>query len=163
MTGTPTRTPPVLAIYRRLERLPAGHRVFSTAVAWRAPYFRGIRPRFLSLAPGRGEVAMRNRWSVRNHLGTVHAIACCNLVEIAAGVTTEVTVPPGHRWIPTGMDVAYLAKATTDLRAVAVVPDLTDLAADENRDLVVPVDVTDTAGTLVVHADVTMRLSPRSR
>lgn len=106
---------------------------------------------------------MRNRWSVHNHLGTVHAIACCNLVEIAAGLTTEVTMPPGHRWIPTGMDVTYLAKATTALHAVALVPDLTALATDESQDVVVPVDVTDTSGTVVVHADVTMRISPRRR
>jgi hypothetical protein len=74
----------------------------------------------------------------------VHAIACCNLAEIAAGVTTEVSVPAGHRWIPTGMTARYPARARTDLRAVAVVADLSAMAVDESRDVVVPVEITDT-------------------
>jgi hypothetical protein len=75
----------------------------------------------------------------------------------------EVTVPAPHRWIPKGMTVGYLAPAETDLRAVAVVPDLTNLADDESREVVVPVDVLDTGGATVVHADITMWVSPRSR
>jgi hypothetical protein len=65
-----------------------------------------------------------------------------------------------HRWIPKGMTVDHPARAATDLRAVAVVPDLAGLA-DESREVVVPVDVLDTGGTAVVHADITMWLSPR--
>ncbi|BFU44944.1 hotdog fold domain-containing protein [Krasilnikovia sp. MM14-A1004] len=155
--------PPVLALYRRLAGRPLGRRIFSLAVSWKAPYFRTIRPYFAELAPGRGVVTARNRWGVHNHIGTFHAIACCNLAEAAAGTTIEVSVPASHRWIPKGMTVAYLAKAETDLRAVAVVEDLTGLAADESREVVVPVDVVDTRGTTVVHADITMWVSPRRR
>jgi hypothetical protein len=100
---------------------------------------------------------------VHNHIGTFHAIACCNLAELAAGTTMEVTLPGTHRWIPKGMTVGYLAKAGSDLRAVAVVPDLSDLADDESREVVVPVDVLDTGGRTVVHADIAMWVSPRSR
>jgi hypothetical protein len=75
----------------------------------------------------------------------------------------EVTVPGTPRWIPKGMTVGYLARAETDLRAVAAVPDLLDLAGDESREVVVPVDVRDTYGTTVVHADITMWVSPRKR
>lgn len=152
----------LLNLYRRLEHRPAGKRLFSLAVSWKAPYFRTIRPVFVELAPGRGEVRARNRRAVRNHIGTVHAIACCNLAELVAGTTLEVTLPGTHRWIPKGMAVAYLAKAETDLRAVATVPDLSGLAADESRELVVPVDVVDTRGTTVVHADISMWISPRA-
>jgi acyl-coenzyme A thioesterase PaaI-like protein len=118
---------------------------------------------FVDLAPGRGEVRARNRRAVHNHIGTFHAIACCNLAELVAGTTLEVSLPGTHRWIPKGMTVGYLAKAETDLRAVATVPDLSGLAADESRELVVPVDVLDTGGTTVVHADITMWISPRAR
>jgi acyl-coenzyme A thioesterase PaaI-like protein len=155
--------PFALTAYRRLAGLPFGRRLFSWAVAWKAPYFRTIRPVFVDLAPGRGEVRARNRRAVRNHIGTFHAIACCNLAEVAAGTTMEATLPPTHRWIPKGMSVAYLAKAATDLRAVAVVPDLAELAEDESREVVVPVDVLDSGGRTVVHADITMWVSPRGR
>lgn len=158
MTG---REPRVLALYRRLVGKPLGKRLFALAVTWKAPYFRTIRPVFIDLAPGRGEVGAKNRRAVHNHIGTFHAIACCNLAEIAAGTTMEVTLPVTHRWIPKGMSVSYLAKAETDLRAVAVVADLSDLAEDESRELIVPVEVLDTHGKTVVHADITMWISPR--
>ena len=151
----------VLALYQRLARRPAGRRLFSLAVCWKAPYFRTVRPVFVELRPGHGEVRARNRRAVRNHIGTFHAIACCNLAELVAGTTLEATLPASHRWIPTGMSVSYLAKAETDLRAVADVPDLGDLAADGSRELIVPVDVLDDRGTVVVHADITMWVSPR--
>ncbi|GAB1640742.1 hotdog fold domain-containing protein [Krasilnikovia sp. MM14-A1259] len=163
MSGPTSQQPPVLSLYRRLAGRPFGRRLFSLAVAWKAPYFRSIRAVFVDLAPGRGEVAARKRWGVQNHIGTFHAIACCNLAELAAGTTIEVTVPATHRWIPKGMTVAYLAKAETDLRAVAVVGDLSGLAADESREVVVGVDVIDTRGTTVVHADIAMWVSPRRR
>jgi acyl-coenzyme A thioesterase PaaI-like protein len=153
----------LLRLYRRLERRPLGKRIFSLAVSWKAPYFRTIRPVFVDLAPGRGEVRARNRRAVHNHIGTFHAIACCNLAELVAGTTLEVSLPGTHRWIPKGMAVGYLAKAETDLHAVATVPDLSGLTADESRELVVPVDVLDTGGATVVHADITMWISPRTR
>lgn len=153
----------MLTLYRRLSRHPLGTWLFSRAVAWKAPYFRTVRAVVVDLAPGSGEVRARNRRRVHNHIGTFHAIDCCNLAELAAGTTTEVTVPATHRWIPTGMTVGYLAPARTDLRAVAVVPDLSGLALDESREVVVPVDVLDAAGTTVVHADITMWISPRRR
>lgn len=160
MTRT-RREPPVLTWYRRLDGKPWGKRLFALVVTWKAPYFRTIRPAFVDLAPGRGEVRAKNRRAVHNHIGTFHAIACCNLAEIAAGTTMEVTLPVTHRWIPKGMSVGYLAKAETDLRAVAVVADLSDLTEDESREVVVPVEVIDTRGTTVVHADITMWISPR--
>jgi acyl-coenzyme A thioesterase PaaI-like protein len=151
----------ILEAYRRLERAPFGKRLFSLAVCWKAPYFRTVRPVFVDLRPGRGEVRARNRRAVHNHIGTFHAIACCNLAELAAGTTLDVSLPTSHRWIPKGMAVGYLAKAETDLRAVATVRDLSDLADDESREVVVPVDVLDDVGTVVVHADITMWVSPR--
>ena len=117
---------------------------------------------FVEPSPGRGEVGARNRRAVHNHIGTFHAIAYCNLAELAAGTTMEATLPGTHRWIPKGMSVDYLAKAETDLRAVALVPDVSALADDESRE-VVPADVLDASGTTVVHADITMWISPRSR
>ena len=59
------------------------------------------------------------RREVLNHIGTVHAIALCNAAELAAGTMTDASIAKGHRWIPKGMTVEYLAKADGDIRAVA--------------------------------------------
>jgi acyl-coenzyme A thioesterase PaaI-like protein len=92
---------------------------------------------------------------VYNHLHTVHAIASCNAAEIAMGMLMEATVPTTHRWIPKSMNVQYLAKATTSLRAQARLdpPDFASIV--DGTEIVVPVSVVDKSGTEVVHADIT--------
>lgn len=48
---------------------------------------------------------MPQRWSVQNHIKTVHAIAVCNLIEMTMGLIAEATIPSHLRWLPMGMDV----------------------------------------------------------
>lgn len=153
-----TRT---IDIWRRLAALPGGKRLFSALVAWKAPYFRTIRPRFVELESGRCEITMRKRRGVLNHIGTVHAIAICNLAELAGGTMTEVTIPPTHRWIPKGMTVEYLKKATTSLVAVArPLDDTRDWG--EPREYGVEVLVRDEQAETVFRAVISMWISPRT-
>ncbi|HEY0661074.1 MAG TPA: hotdog fold domain-containing protein [Lysobacter sp.] len=152
----------VLSLYRRITRWPAGHWLFSRAVCWKAPYFATIAPRFVGLEPGRCEVRIRDRRRVHNHLGTVHAIALCNLAELAAGVMTDATIPAGMRWIPKGMRVEYLKKAVGTMHGVAT-PDIAVVEADSGYELPVSVRVTDDAGEAVFYARITMWVSPRPR
>jgi len=154
-------TSPIKKAYDALHARPLGKRIFSAIVSLKAPYFRTIRPAIVSLEPGRGVARMRDRWGVHNHIGTVHAIACCNLAELVAGTTIDYSLPESHRWIPKGMNVAYLKKAKGVLTAVGTIDGLDTLALGEARDMIVSVDVTDTHGTVVVHADITMWVTPR--
>lgn len=147
-----------LSSYRRLEKLPLGKRLFSAAVCLKAPYFQSIRPLFVDLQPGRSVVSMRKRRAVLNHIGTVHALACGNLCELAAGTVMEASVPTNMRWIPKGMDIQYLAKAETDLVARAEAPLEYPATASEVQ---VPVQVTDRNGREVVHAVIRMWVSPK--
>ena len=101
---------------------------------------------------------MRKRRRVENHIGTIHALAMGNLCELAAGVLMEAATPRDMRWIPKGMQIQYLAKAPTDISATAQIEPANWSAA---RDVIVPVSVTDAAGTEVVRADITMYVSPR--
>lgn len=98
---------------------------------------------------------------MRNHIGTVHAIALCNLAELAGGMMMEAGTPRGMRWIPKGMAVEYLRKASGTVRAVA-----TPLAPVETREAghEVPVDVEirDRADTPVFRARIVMWVSPRA-
>ena len=101
---------------------------------------------------------MRKRRGVTNHIGTVHAIAMCNLAELAAGTMTEVSIPDSMRWLPKGMQVEYLKKAESDVQAVATTP---EIAAGPAREVPVRVDVTNRAGDVVCRATITMWVSPR--
>jgi acyl-coenzyme A thioesterase PaaI-like protein len=147
-------------LYRRLAATPGGRRLFSTIFARKAPYFRTVRPQVRALAPHRAEVVVPKRRAVENHLGTVHAIAVCNGLEAAMGLLAEATTPPGHRWIPKGMEVAYLAKSTTDLLCVAVT-DPDDWQVGSAGDVPVRVSALRTDGTVVVEGVITIYVSER--
>ncbi|WP_249011675.1 hotdog fold domain-containing protein [Conexibacter sp. DBS9H8] len=111
---------PLIRLYDRLDGLPFGRRVFSIAYQAAAPYFLTIPARVTAVAPGEARAEMGHAPWVSNHLGTVHAIALCNLAEYTMGAVAEATVPDGYRWIPKGMSVDYLAKARGRMAAHAV-------------------------------------------
>jgi acyl-coenzyme A thioesterase PaaI-like protein len=151
----------VLSMYRRMSRWPAGRWLFSRAVCFRAPYFATIAPHFIALEPGRCEVEIRDRRRVHNHLGTVHAIALCNLAELSAGVMTEASLPSTMRWIPKGMTVEYLKKARGTMHAIAT-PDIAIVDSSAGYELPVTVSVRDPQGDEVFRARIAMWLSPKS-
>ena len=147
-----------LDAWEKLSGSAAGRWLFSRIVCFRAPYFGTIRPVFDVLEPGRAVARMRKRRKVQNHIGTVHAIAMANLCEIIAGTLTEVSIPASMRWIPRGMQINYVAKATTDLHGEGLFP---EIVKGEPQDVVVPVKVMDINDNVVVTADITMYVSPR--
>ena len=150
----------LLSLYRKVTRWPAGHWLFSRAVCFKAPFFGTIAPRIVALQPNRCEVRIADRRRVHNHLGTVHAIALCNLAELAAGVMTDATLPPSMRWIPKGMTVEYLKKATGTMHGVAT-PDVPLVESASGYELPVTVVVKNDAGEAVFRASIGMWVSPR--
>jgi acyl-coenzyme A thioesterase PaaI-like protein len=156
--STPGNT---LKLWQRFAATPGGKWAFSKLVCFKAPYFSSIRPIFEELKPGYCKIRIAKRRAVLNHLGTVHAIAMCNMAELAGGTMTEVSVPATHRWIPKGMTVEYLKKATTDLVAVAMPQDGDDWSvAGEHK---AKVEVRDTSGELVFQALITMWVSSKKK
>ena len=148
----------ILSLWMRITKWPCGRWLFSRLIGFKAPYFSTIKPHFQVLRPGYCEVTMKKRRAVLNHIGTVHAIAMCNLAELVAGTMTDASIPKTHRWIPKGMTVEYVAKARTDLRAVAElnpIPDITGAV-----ELPVDVKVLDSAGNIVLKAEISMWVSP---
>ena len=147
-------------MWNRIAERRGGTRLFSAAAMIRVPYFASIVPHVVRMEPGYAEVTVPKWFFVYNHLHTVHAIASCNAAEIAMGMLMEATVPTSHRWIPKAMNVQYLQKATTGLRAQArlQLPDFDSIT--DGVELMVPVSVVDKSGTEVVHADITCWVTP---
>lgn len=148
-----------LHLFRRFGSSAPGRWLVSRAICWRAPYFASIAPTIEALEPGRCVVRIRDRRRVRNHIGTVHAIALCNMAELAGGLATDATTPGSMRWIPKGMTVRYLKKASGPMTATARVPAITE--GTSGSEVHALVDVRDTAGEIVFDADITMWVSPR--
>ena len=132
-----------------------GPQAFSQMAGQVAPYFSTINPLVTELRPGRATVQVPFRREITNHLGTVHAIAMCNAAELAAGMMTDVSIPAGARWIPKGMTVEYLAKAKSDVTAVAEGEGMDWLT---EGDKVVPVNIVDSEGKTVCAARITMNV-----
>lgn len=149
-----------LRSWNKLSSTGFGRWLFTRFVCYRAPYFASISPLIIELGVGRAVVTMRKRRKVKNHIGTVHVIAISNLCEIAAGTMTEVSTPADMRWIPKSMNIQYLAKAETSMTAIATVP---PIESGDARDYIVAVDVHDENDKIVVHADISMYVSPRTR
>lgn len=148
-----------LRLFRRLGGSPSGRWLFSKLICRRAPYFASIAPRIELLEPGRCIVQIRDRRAVRNHIGTVHAIALCNMAELAGGLATDATIPDAMRWIPKGMSVRYLAKARGTMTATATVASIADAAVAQ--ELQAHLEVRDLGNTVVFEADIAMWVSPR--
>lgn len=153
------RRPGLLSSYRALERVPLGRHVFSGVYRLAAPYFITIPATITHVEPGEARARMWQAPWVRNHLGTVHAIALCNLAEYTMGAVAEASIPETHRWVPRGMSVEYLQKArgTMHARATLVVPP--DLG--ERAELPVEVSVADDAGTEVFTAEIRLWVTVR--
>lgn len=147
----------VLALWQRLSAVPGGKWIFSKAVASRAPYFATISPRIEDLRPNFAKVSLRKRRALENHIGTVHVIAICNLLELAMGACAEATVPGHLRWIPKGMTLDYTAKAGTDITATAE----THPQDWKPGDLDVKVTAFDASGTVVVRGVIRLWISEK--
>ncbi|WP_434597268.1 DUF4442 domain-containing protein [Pseudomonas sp. R4-83] len=132
-----------------------GSDAFSKMACQFAPYFSTINPVISELRPNAATVQVPFRKEITNHLGTVHAIAMCNAAELAGGMMTDVSIPDGARWIPKGMTVEYLAKAKTDVTAVASAE---GVDWQSEGDKVVTVDIHDTEGKKVFTARITMNV-----
>ena len=150
---------PALQLFRRHGKSALGRWIYSRLICWRAPYFASISPTVEHLDSGRCIVRIRQRRRVQNHIGTVHAIALCNMAEMAGGLATDATIPDGTRWIPKGMSVRYLKKATGTMTATATVPQIADPAVAQELHAIV--EVRDAQNDVVFDADITMWVSPK--
>ena len=150
----------VLDIYNTCSRLPLGKWMFSKMVCLKAPYFHSIKPVYTRLEEGYGEVVMKNRRRVRNHINSVHAIAMCNMCEYVGGMVIECSIPSHLRWIPKEMRVEYLKVARTDLTASCRLE-----VADWQDAMEVPVvvEVFDTRKVMVLRATITMHVSRKKK
>jgi acyl-coenzyme A thioesterase PaaI-like protein len=121
------------------------------------PYSSTIGARVEALEPGFSRLGLRDRRRIRNHLGSVHAVALTNLGELASGLALITSVPPDVRSIVTRLDTRFHHKARGRLVAACkTIPE--DVETDTERE--VTATIHDADGVLVAEVCATWRLSP---
>jgi len=146
-----------LTLYEQFKKYPLGNVIFSKALGFRAPYFSTIHPRVMQLRPGYCSVEIKERRSIRNHIGTIHAGALCTLSELVGGLTVEATIPSSLRWIPKEMTVQYIKKAKGKLVGECSV----DPGVLTPGDISVPLKIKDEKEETVLNAVIVFHISER--
>ncbi len=149
-----------LKTWEKIGHNALGRWLFAKTVCWRVPYFSSISPSFVKYNKTEVVVGMKKKKKVTNHLGTIHVIAIANLCELAAGTLMEGGLIFSMRWIPKGMNIRYIAKANSNLKATATMPLIQEGVVN---DVIVPVSVIDEDGIEVVRADIIMYLTPKKK
>lgn len=148
----------IRSLWDRLSPLPGGHWLFTRLLGLMVPYAGTLRAIVVQLEPGHVRVCLPDRWRVRNHLRSVHAVALTNVGELSTGLALVTGLGPEARAILTHLETAYHHKARGLLEAEARCEVPTDV--DDHRELVITAYVRDSSDTVVSTTHATWRVSP---
>lgn len=142
--------------WRRLAPLPGGRLLFSLMLGRMVPYTGALGARVEELEPGYARIVLRDRRGVRNHLGSIHAVALANLAEVTSGLAMLTILPDDARGIVVHLGIEYLKKARGTLTAECRCPPPT--GRDET--VAVTADVMNAAREVVARAEVRWLIRP---
>ena len=142
--------------WRRLGATASGRMLFARLLRIMIPYTGTVRPHVLALRPGFARVRMRDRRAVRNHLGSIHAVALTNLGELASGLALVPWLQDA-RGIVVQLTTDYHHKARGVLTAEGTcdVPLVRDVMEYRTH-----ARITDEAGEVVATVTALWRLAP---
>jgi len=141
----------------RVDAVPAPFRTWarSFAIGRVIPFVGTAGLSVERLDPERCVILLANRRRVQNHIGGVHATATALLAETATGMAVGMHLPDGKLPLLKSMAVRYLKRAEGAVRAEAWLPptDVARMQTEDKGDVLVPVIVTDEAGTVTVECE----------
>jgi acyl-coenzyme A thioesterase PaaI-like protein len=97
-------------------------------------------------------LSLKNKKSVQNHIGGIHAIAAAVLAESATGIVFGMNVPDDRVPLLKSMTVDYQRRMKGNLKAVAnlTADQINIIEGQEKGDMTVPVSITDDSGLMPI-------------
>jgi acyl-coenzyme A thioesterase PaaI-like protein len=141
----------------RCRKVPGGQWLFSRWLGRVVPYTGTIQAQVIALESGHARVRMKDRPGLRNHLGSVHAIALCNLAEFTGNLALGYSLPPNSRFIVSELSMRYLKKARGTIEARC---DCTAPSSNARQNYLIEVQLFDATGLLVAESSLQTLVSP---
>ena len=145
--------------WARLSPLPGGRRLFSLFLGRLVPYTGSLGAQVERLEPGRAVVTLADRRAIRNHLGSIHAVALTNLAEVTSGLAMLAGLPDTSRAIVTNLSISFLKKARGTLIAEC---NCRPPAPDFDGELALHAFIHDSSGDSVARAEVRWLVRPEN-
>ena len=147
----------LLNSWETLHTKPGGKCLFSFLVGRVVPYSGSIGARVQELRPGYACLTLKDRKSVRNHLGSIHAISLANLGELTTGLAAMAGMPPKTRSILRRLEVSYEKKARGFLTSTCS----SEVAVSkENTEYSFQAEIRDQAGDVVARITTSWIIGP---
>ena len=106
-----TATRAILDTWNLLKRWPGGRWLFNRFLRRYNAYSGSIDATITHIEPGFAVGELSDRRMIRNHLGSIHAIALTNFGELVSGLALLSCLPDGVRGIPTDIHIQFFKKA----------------------------------------------------
>ncbi|HBS26169.1 MAG TPA: DUF4442 domain-containing protein [Gammaproteobacteria bacterium] len=151
--------PALRSQWRLLSKLPFGKKIFSRMLGLIVPYSGSLRAQIETLEPGHSVVTLKDRRRVRNHLNSIHAIALCNLGELATGMAILNGLPDGARGILKKIEIEYFKKSRGLLTAECHCSPPENTSKQEYR---IAAEIKDQSGDVTALAHATWLIGPEN-
>lgn len=100
-------------------------------------------------------LTLKNKKSVQNHIGGIHAIAASLLAESATGIVFGMNVPDTNVPLLKSMTIHYQRRMKGDLKAVASITaeQILLIEQQDKGELMIPVIITDESGQAPIECE----------
>ncbi len=117
------------------------------------------------LTEQRAVISVKNKKSVQNHIGSVHAVASVLIAESATGYLVGMNIPDTAVPVIKTIRADYVKRAKGDMRAEAHLSaeQINAMHTQEKGETIVPVTVTDGEGKEPILMEMTWAWTPKKR
>lgn len=113
----------------------------------------------------RAIISLKNKKSVQNHIGSVHAVASILIAESATGYVVGMNIPDNAVPVIKTIKADYVKRAKGDMKAIATLTkaQIADMQKKEKGETSVKVTVTDGEGKEPIQMEMIWAWTPKKR